>query len=257
MSPAVNQYESCLRCHGLSTGKQTQTIFGYLPMRAITGGDELNLIPQFSTTAASSHPVMHDRNSALTQPSLLAYMLNLDGQTQGRAMGTRIYCTDCHNSDDNREFGGVGPNGPHGSKWTHLLERRYEFSQAPGPGQAITNLYPSPDFGVNGPYAMCAKCHDLANQVNNNTSWAKHSGHISSGFSCSVCHTSHGMSAGTANATGERLVNFDVKVVAPNGNLPISYNKATNTCALVCHGAAHSPNGQVTPQVSIGAAIKK
>ena len=44
-------------------------------------------------------------------------------------MGTQILCTDCHNSDDNREFGGTGANGPHGSKWTHILERRYEFSQ--------------------------------------------------------------------------------------------------------------------------------
>ena len=43
-------------------------------------------------------------------------------------------CLECHNADDNREFGGTGPNGPHGSKWTHLLERRYEFSQAPAPG---------------------------------------------------------------------------------------------------------------------------
>ncbi len=118
---------------------------------------------------------MHDRSSALAQPSLLPNMLNLDGKTPSRVMGTRIYCTDCHNADDNREFGGTGPNGPHGSKWTHLLERRYEFALAPAPGQAITNLYPTPDFSVNGPYAMCGKCHDLVNQVNNNTSWPQHS----------------------------------------------------------------------------------
>jgi hypothetical protein len=36
-------------------------------------------------------------------------------------------CLECHNSDDNREFGGTGP---HGSKWGHILERRYELSQA-------------------------------------------------------------------------------------------------------------------------------
>ena len=256
MNPAVSQYETCLRCHGLSTGKQTQVIFGYLPSRAITGGDDLNLIPQFNLTATSSHPVMHDRNSGLSQPSLLPNMLNLDGQTQGRAMGTRIYCSDCHNSDDNREFGGPGPNGPHGSKWTHLLERRYEFSQAPGPGQPITNLFPNPDFSINGPYAMCAKCHDLQTQVDNNTSWAQHSEHINSGFSCSVCHTGHGLTAGTANVTGERLVNFDVKVVAPNGSLPISYNRSSNTCALVCHSVAHFPNGQVTPLAVRGTGLR-
>ena len=102
----------------------------------MTAPDPLNLIPQLSVTATSSHPVLHPRSSGFSQPSLLPNMLQLNGTTtQGRAMGTQIYCTDCHNSDDNREFGGVGPNGPHGSKWDHMLERRYEFSQAPGPGQ--------------------------------------------------------------------------------------------------------------------------
>ena len=62
-------------------------------------------------------------------------MLNEDGLTPGRGMGTQILCTDCHNSDDNREFGGTGPNGPHGSKFSHLLERRYDITQAPLPGQ--------------------------------------------------------------------------------------------------------------------------
>ena len=73
-------------------------------------------------------------------------MLNLDGSSKGRSMGTRILCTDCHNSDDNREFGGPGPNGPHGSKYSHILERRYDMSQAPLPGQAITNLNLPPNL---------------------------------------------------------------------------------------------------------------
>jgi len=241
VTPSVDQYENCLRCHGSSTGKQTQVVFGYAPLRAIiSGGDALDLIPQMNTTARSSHPVMHDRSSGLAQPSLLGFMLQQDGKTQGRAMGTRIYCTDCHNADDNREFGGAGPNGPHGSKWTHLLERRYELSQAPAPGQPITNLYPTPDFSVNGPYAMCGKCHDLQGQINLNTSWTEHSRHINDGFSCSVCHTAHGMTEGTANVTGERLVNFDVNVVGPNGSTLVTYDKASNTCSLTCHGHPHT-----------------
>ena len=240
VTPVVNQFENCLRCHGNSTGKQSPPIFGYLPTRAIVNGsDALNLIPQMTSAATSSHPVMHDRSSGLSQPSLFGSMLQLDGRTQARAMGTRIYCTDCHNADDNREFGGTGPNGPHGSKWTHLLERRYEFSQAPAPGQAITNLFPNPDFSVNGPYALCGKCHELQNQIDNNTSWAQHSRHINDGFSCSVCHTAHGMGAGTANVTGERLVNFDLNVVGPNGTAAISYHRGTGSCSLVCHNHAH------------------
>jgi predicted CXXCH cytochrome family protein len=245
LTPAVSQYENCLRCHGTSTGKQVQPIYGYFPVRAVSAGDPLNLISQFAISATSSHPVMHTRNSPYAQPSLRGYMLNLDGATQGRAMGTQILCTDCHNSDDNREFGGSGANGPHGSRWTHILERRYEFSQAPLPGQLISDLFPSPDLSVNGPYAMCGKCHDLTNQIMQNTSWNQHSNHIGAGFSCSTCHTAHGMGAASGTITGERLVDFDVNVVAPNGGLPISYNRATNTCTLTCHQVAHNADGSV------------
>jgi predicted CXXCH cytochrome family protein len=255
VAPAVNQYENCFRCHGSSAGKAVRPIYGYLPVRAVSAGDLLNIIPQFSATATSSHPVTHVSNSALPQPSLLSNMWNLDGVTRGRAMGTQIFCTDCHNSDDNRESGGTGPNGPHGSKWTHILERRYEFSQTIIPGQLITNLFPSPDLSVNGPYAMCGKCHNLAN-VMANASFNQHQSHVTAGFSCSVCHTAHGMGSLNPNMSGQRLVNFDISVVAQNGGFPISYNRATNTCTLTCHNAAHAPNGSVTPVRAVNAPKK-
>ena len=175
-------------------------------------------------------------------------MLNLDGVSQGRSMGTQILCTDCHNSDDNREFGGSGPNGPHGSKWTHVLERRYEFSQTTAPGQFITNLFPNPDLSVNGPYALCGKCHDLM-KIATNTSFSEHARHINDGFSCSACHTAHGMGAASGAISGERLVNFDANVVAPNGVSPVSYSRATNSCSLTCHGHPHSLLGGVPAAV--------
>jgi len=225
-------------------------------VRLVSGGDPLNLIPQFATTSTSSHPVMHTSNSALGQPSLLPKMLNLDGVTQGRTMGNQILCTDCHNSDDNREFGGTGPNGPHGSKWTHILERQYQFNQAVTPGGTLSNLYPTPDLRVNGPYALCGKCHDLPNQIMQNTSWNEHSAHIRAGFSCSVCHTAHGMGATSGNVSGERLVNFDANVVGANGNLPISYNRGANSCVLVCHNVAHNADGSVgAPSLRHGPAL--
>ncbi len=240
LTPAVNQYENCLRCHGTSSGKQVLPIYGYFPVRAVASGDPLNLIPQFALTATSSHPVTHTRSSAWPQPSLLINMLNLDGITAGRAMGTQILCTDCHNSDDNREFGGTGANGPHGSRWTHILERRYEFSQTVVPGGLISNLFPNPDLSINGPYALCGKCHDLTNQVMKNTSFNDHAAHINAGFSCSTCHTAHGTAASGGNISGERLVNFDLNVVGQNGGVPVGYTRATNSCTLVCHGVAHS-----------------
>jgi len=239
LQPAVNQYENCLRCHGNSTGKVVNPIYGYLPTWVVSAGDPLNVILQLSSSATSSHPVTHPRSSPLPQPSLLSYMMQLDGITQGRSMGVQILCTDCHNSDDDREFGGSGPNGPHGSKWTHILERRYEFSQAAAPGGTITNLFPNPDLSSVGPYALCGKCHNLSN-ILSNASFSEHARHINDGFSCSACHTAHGMGATNANITGERLVNFDANVVAANGTVPISYSRASNSCSLVCHNQAHT-----------------
>lgn len=255
VNPALNQYEVCFRCHAGSTGKQALAIYGYLPTRLVTGGDALNLVPPLSKNAISSHPVTHDRQSPLPQPSLLKCMWNLDGRTQGRLMGARLLCTDCHNSDDNREFGGSGPNGPHGSQYSHILERRYEFSQvAPGvppmggPGTAIQNLLPVVlDPGANGPYSLCQKCHDLAN-ILSNASFSKHSLHISAGFSCSVCHSAHGVPNATAGLSGDRLVNFDIAVVAQNDilNTPIAYNRVSGTCTLKCHNYNHNQDGTVT-----------
>lgn len=244
---ATKQFENCLRCHGNSSGKQVLAMYGYLPSRAAFAGDPLNLIPQFGDTALSTHPVMRDA-TLQSQPSLRPAMLDLAGQSQTRAMGTRIFCTDCHNSDNNREFGGTGPNGPHGSKNNHILERRYEASQvaggtypAGGPGSPVTNLFPNPALepNSNGPYSLCAKCHDL-NRVLTGNSFARHNSHIQMGFSCSVCHSAHGVPAGSAGLSGKRLVNFDVNVVAPNNGV-ISYNGGN--CTLTCHMRPHGGGG--------------
>ena len=254
--PAINQYETCLRCHGTSVGKQRLITYGYAPTRVVSAADALNIIPEFAATATSSHPIMHDRTSPLPQPSLLVNMLNQNGTPSARAVGTRIFCTDCHNSDDNREFGGTGPNGPHGSIYPHILERNYQFSQAATPGGTVSNLFPNPDLSVTGPYALCAKCHDLT-QILANTSFSKHSFHVGQeGFSCSVCHTSHGMGAVSPTITGERMVNFDANVVGQNGSTPISYNRAAQTCTLVCHGVAHSASGVGNVTAGTGQAKK-
>lgn len=255
LNPAVNEFENCLRCHGTSVGKQILAKFGYLPSRIVSAADPLNVIPQFSSAATSSHPVTHARASALAQPSLLTYMVKMDGTTptaRSLAAGTSIYCSDCHNSDDNREFSisGGGPNGPHGSIYPHIMERRYEFSQTATSGGAITNLFPNPDLTSTGPYALCGKCHNLNNIVSD-ASFSQHSFHINSGFSCSVCHTAHGMGSASATISGDRMVNFDATVVAQNGSTPITYSRtpsssSNNSCTLQCHGYNHNADGTVT-----------
>lgn len=237
---AVYQYESCLRCHSTSQGKQSLPSYGYMPARALFTGDTLNVALEFSPTAGSSHPVMRDATN-LSRPSLLTEMWKIGFTVKGRAMTSRMLCTDCHNSDNNREFGGTGPNGPHGSKNEHILERQYIISKvgAGGPGSPIINLNSPPvlDPVSNGPYAMCAKCHDLK-YIASGASWTGHVNHIQDGFSCSVCHSAHGVPAGTTGVNGGRaLVSFDMNVVGSNGGQPVSYNGAT--CTLTCHGKAH------------------
>jgi predicted CXXCH cytochrome family protein len=236
---AVNQYENCLRCHGTSAGKQSLALYGYMPARALYPGDTLNVLSQFSSLALSEHPVMRDA-SGINQPSLLKYMWDLSGKIQSRPMGTRVLCTDCHNSDNNREFGGTGPNGPHGSKNDHVLERPYLISKvdpAAGPGSAVVNLTPSPILDPSSsPYALCAKCHDLTN-INSDVTFTEHSRHMKRGFSCSVCHSAHGVPAGTSGVIGTRLVSFDMNVVAPLNGV-VSYTGSG--CNLECHNHEHT-----------------
>lgn len=237
---ATYQYENCLRCHGTSQNKQSLAAYGYMPARALFPGDTLDVSLQFAHGATSAHPVMRDAAN-IARPSLLRSMWNIGGTVQGRAISSRILCTDCHNTDNNREFGGTGPNGPHGSTNDHILERRYLISQVgqgSSPGTTIVNLNPEPslDSSPASPYALCAKCHDL-NYVSSSGSWSEHSEHIQRGFSCSVCHSAHGVPAGTSGVIGNALVSFDMNVVGSNNSLPVSYNGSS--CTLTCHGKAH------------------
>jgi predicted CXXCH cytochrome family protein len=264
LHPAQYQFQTCLRCHGTSSGKKVMSQFGYAPNFAVTSGDPLNELSQFGRTARSSHPVMHDRNSGLPQPSLLSSLKNLDGKTQGRPMGNRILCSDCHNSDDSRESGGSGPSGPHGSVYPHILERRYEMSQvapAGGAGSLILNLYPNPSLDAScstkpclSPYALCAKCHDLT-KLSSSGSFSEHARHINDGFSCSVCHSAHGVGAGSSGVSGERLVNFDVNVVGAYKGQAITYSRGANSCTLVCHNHTHT--GKTTPVLGHPAALAR
>jgi hypothetical protein len=243
VTTASYQYENCLRCHGTSQNKQSLPDYGYMPARALFSGDTLDVSLQFAHGATSSHPVMRDAGN-LARPSLLKAMWNIGSTVQGRPMSPRILCTDCHNNDNAREFGGTGPNGPHGSKNDHILERQYVMSRIRTgalPGTVIVNLNPNPilDSAPASPYALCAKCHDL-NRVNSSNSWSGHGSHIQKGFSCSVCHSAHGVPAGTASVSGRALVSFDMNVVGSNDSLPVSYDGST--CTLRCHDEAHPMN---------------
>lgn len=253
VATATYQYENCLRCHGTSQNKQSLPAYGYMPARGLFSGDTLDVSLQFGHGAASSHPVMRDAIN-VARPSLLKSMWNIDSTVQGRPMSSRILCTDCHNNDNGREFGGTGPNGPHGSIHDHILERQYIMSRVgtgAAPGTVIVNLNPNPilDSTPASPYALCAKCHDL-NYINLSRSWSGHGNHIQKGFSCSVCHSAHGVPAGTSGVNGKSLVSFDMNVVGTNNNLPVSYTGFT--CTLTCHEQAHPVSGDTLTKIPFG-----
>jgi hypothetical protein len=245
VSPAQNQYETCFRCHGESTGKVADTnyitTYGYLPRRMVGPVDPLNTRLQLSATY-SSHPVTHPR-TGVNVPSLRTTMTNIDGSTptSGGRTPSQIFCTDCHSSDDNREFGSTGAAGPHGSSNLHILERRYELAQAATPGGAVTNLFKNPDLVTSAsPYALCAKCHDLQKLMTDGT--FRHQPHVvTDGLSCSACHTAHGLGGANANLSGDFLVDFDLNVVAPNSNgAKLDFNSGQRRCDLMCHNHNHN-----------------
>ncbi len=206
LKPAINQYENCLRCHGASAGKTTDKKFGYLPVWAASAGDPLNIVPQFAaacTLQPSCYPRSKQR-SAATQP---AYADAQSGRNHSGPQYGRTH--PLHRLPQQRRQSGV--------RWALAPTVRTDRStctcsnvtmnsvRRPAPGQAIVNLFPSPDLTANGPYALCAKCHDL-NQILANTSFSEHARHINDGFSCSTCHTAAAMvfffAARTATSPG-------------------------------------------------------
>jgi predicted CXXCH cytochrome family protein len=242
--PATNQYQICFKCHANSTNKPQSgagySVYGRTPVRQTFASvaDPYNVRLDFNTTLAR-HPVTQPRYKAAAEvPSLRAAMVNLDNST-GRSLGagTYLYCTDCHNNDQARVSGGTGPNGTHGSAYPHLLERRYEVETPPSGGVAYV-------AGPAGTYALCDKCHDIANSILQNRSFKRHSLHISGErAACSTCHAAHGIQGGSTT-NNKSLVNFDTAIVKPSssGRLYFQSNGTfTGTCYLTCHGQNHNP----------------
>jgi len=133
-----------------------------------------------------------------------------------------MYCTDCHNSDSGPKAGGSGPNGPHGSIFTPILERNLALTDYQSESPAT--------------YALCYKCHDR-NRVLSSESFRFHYSHVvQDKAACTTCHDSHGV------ANAPHLINFNTTYVTASSLGSINYI-ATGTfkgvCTLTCHGYDH------------------
>jgi len=242
---AVNQYEVCFKCHGNSSNKpQSESFLAYgrtayrqtFPLVA----DPYNVRLDFLSQVAR-HSVMQPARAG-TSPSLRANALDLNGNPSGRSLaaGTYLYCSDCHNNDNARALGGAAANGPHGSRYEHILERRYELEPVPAtPGASTLGVGYAP--GLSGAYALCDKCHDVDNRLlSSDTVFGRHQMHVvDQRASCATCHAPHGVQGGNPQFNAH-LLNPDIGIVGPNQFGVLRIDTAARTCSLACHGKDHS-----------------
>jgi len=242
-SPAAYEYQVCLKCHADSTNKPATSIYGRTAVRYPAGpmptgypvqppkpADQYNLRLKFTSTIG--HNVMGFSTVTTSNTSLRPYMLDVDGVTNNTSRplttATRLYCTDCHNSDQARSSNGTGPNGPHGSIYPHLLQ--FNLYQDPVGGGGGGGL------GTTGA-ALCGKCHNLTTVRGISPHGDNHSN-----VSCSTCHDPHGVIGGTPGAN-RAMMNFDTGVAAKSttyfGYFYIS--SSSKGCYTNCH-ENHNPH---------------
>jgi predicted CXXCH cytochrome family protein len=255
LTPATNEYEVCFKCHANSSNKPQSTIYsdyGPNPSRNsyknLAGTDIFNTRLQFQSTVSFHNVTQPARGNV--SPSLRTTMLDLTGTPGLHSLtaGTYLYCADCHNSETARSDGGgpTGVNGPHGSKWNHILERRYEFNvPPPAPGGDYASIgYSS---GSAGPYALCDKCHNVDNLVNGSSdvNFGKHREHVvNGGLSCAACHASHGVQNGSLQSN-KGLLDLDISIAGSNGATPNpTIDTQTRSCNLSCHNRPHFDTAQ-------------
>ena len=202
---SLYEYEVCLKCHGLEKYNNPMVV-------RVDQNPDLRraLLPSNS----SYHGVIA-AGTASGVPSL----------RPGLNVSSRLYCTDCHNSNNSERNGGSGPDGPHGSIFNALLERNY----------LISSIMPYQESN----YDLCWKCHRPAIIMNEDfTTFKYHKKHVDEQSTpCSVCHDPHGSQRNIG------LINFDTGAVFPNLNGDLKFEVIGNKgyCYLQCHGDDHSP----------------
>ncbi len=208
LAEATIEYEVCLKCHADDTSGNQDRI----PRVA----QQPNIRRLFDIGNPSYHPVFAvGRNPDV--PSLRAPL----------TVTSMVTCSDCHNNDSGVQVGGSGPRGPHGSRWSFLLERRYDTV--------------SPNTETPQAYDVCYKCHERAS-ILGDESFDDHRKHIEGeDATCSACHAPHGVEAQTTGSQ-THLINFDTRVVFPNRRGQLEFNdngRFRGSCSLKCHGKDH------------------
>lgn len=202
---ATHEYEVCFRCHADNPV--------LIRDRIVRQRDDLgNIRRQFAPATASAHPVAFPARGLPETPSLIGTLRS----------GATLSCQDCHDNPDARRFGGGGPNGPHGSRFPHLLVARYETAD---------QTAESPEA-----YALCYRCHDRSS-ILADESFAFHRVHVERGRSpCSACHAAHGVNGSPRQHS--HLINFDLAIVGGQRRFE-DEGRFAGSCTLTCHGVNH------------------
>jgi predicted CXXCH cytochrome family protein len=230
---ANTEYEICYKCH---SGPYAYKFAG--PRKTDRVIYQPDLMRRFDAANPSFHPVAVTRRSGNGRSLLANYQNGM----------LTITCTDCHNSDQSKRAGGEGPNGPHGSRYEHILIARYDM---PVKGTAGRN---SSCGGYQNDYALCFACHSdiyvmASGSYFANGSQNEHARHVVDRcIPCAACHDPHGVSAQDGgSATGNaHLINFD-RTWAASASLPLPRYQTTGSgsgsgsCTVSCHtGGTHS-----------------
>jgi predicted CXXCH cytochrome family protein len=228
---ASTEYEICYKCH---SGSFAFRFVGVnKPDRVIAEPDQMK---RFDVTNPSFHPVAADNRTGNGR-SLLAQYQNIM---------IRIRCSDCHNSDQSKKAGGTGPNGPHGSRYEHILLARYDMPVKGTAGRS------SGCSDYRSTYALCFTCHFEDYVMTTGTAFAngvvnEHARHVVDRcIPCFACHDPHGVSQqrGATSRNNAHLINFDRRYAASSAiptPLYVTDLPSSGSCTVSCHaGGTHS-----------------
>jgi len=232
LKPEVDyQYEVCFKCHGVPGRSacdndrcRTATIYSMVRQDGVY--NIRDKVDPGNPTLVSWHPIDINNPANDSEVPSLRTDIPLNRGT------SRIYCTDCHGSENSPSGGGIGPTGPHGSDNEPMLVQRYTMN-------------PEEDFFDQGTDRLCFNCHDESS-IFNDDSFGEHDRHVRNrGFSCINCHDPHG------SAAFPHLINFLTSSRVSGSPLEItgagSFTEPTwiddgqyrGTCWLSCHGEVH------------------